>query len=79
MTELNDFRWDVEVADISGDLACTVGYGRFTASIDGAPPAPITLRVTHVYRRENSDWKIVHRHGDFAPVDESPPAEASTT
>jgi ketosteroid isomerase-like protein len=22
------------------------------------------LRVTHVYRRENGEWKIVHRHGD---------------
>lgn len=60
-------------------LAYTVGYERFTGSIDGAPAAPITIRVTHVYRRENGAWKIVHRHGDFAPVDESPPAKASTT
>jgi ketosteroid isomerase-like protein len=34
--------------------------------------------VTHVYRREDGEWKIVHRHGDHLPVDQSPPAEAST-
>jgi ketosteroid isomerase-like protein len=38
---------------------------------------PITLRVTHVYRRENGVWKIVHRHSDNAPFDQSPPAEES--
>jgi len=25
------------------------------------------VRVTHVYRRENGEWKIVHRHGDEVP------------
>ena len=38
----------------------------------------MTLRVTHVYRRENGQWKIVHRHGDFAPVDESAGADRDT-
>jgi ketosteroid isomerase-like protein len=33
--------------------------------------------VTHVYRREDGEWKIVHRHGDLAPVDESPPQEGT--
>jgi len=31
------------------------------------------LRVTHVFRRENGEWKIVHRHGDFPPPDQGPP------
>ena len=34
----------------------------------------IVYGVTHVYRREDGEWKIVHRHGDLAPADESPPA-----
>jgi ketosteroid isomerase-like protein len=30
------------------------------------------IRVTHIYRREPQGWRIVHRHGDFAPPDQSP-------
>ena len=56
----------------SGDLAYTVGYERAIVSIDGAAPAPSTIRVTHVYRREDGRWMLIHRHGDFAPVDDSP-------
>jgi ketosteroid isomerase-like protein len=25
------------------------------------------LRATHVYRRENGQWRIVHRHADPVP------------
>lgn len=39
--------------------------------VDGGAAAPMTIRVTHVYRREDRDWQLVHRHGDFAPTDES--------
>jgi ketosteroid isomerase-like protein len=74
-SSVSDFRYDVEVADVNGDLAYTVGYERFNASVGNGPIEPYTVRVTHVYRRENDEWKIVHRHGDLAPVDQSPPAE----
>ena len=74
-SDVSDFSYEVEVADVSGDLAYTVGYERFTGSIDGRPAAPLTVRVTHVYRREDGEWKIVHRHGDSVPVDQSPPGE----
>jgi hypothetical protein len=33
-------------------------------SFDGGPVRYVRLRVTHVYRREDGAWKIVHRHGD---------------
>jgi hypothetical protein len=33
---------------------------------------PNRLRVTHVYRRENGEWKIVHRHGDGLEADQAP-------
>ena len=59
-------------------MAYTVGYERFTSLVDGGPAEAYTVRVTHVYRRENGEWRIVHRHGDLAPVDQSPPAEEST-
>jgi ketosteroid isomerase-like protein len=70
-----DFHYDIEVADVSGDLGYTVGFERFKASIGGGPPVDMSVRVTHVYRREDGEWKIVHRHGDVPAVDESPPAD----
>ncbi len=38
----------------------------------------MALRVTHVYRRENGEWKIVHRHADTLTTDQTAPAEAPT-
>jgi ketosteroid isomerase-like protein len=75
-SDVSDFRFDVEVAEVSGDMAYTVGYERFNGSIDGRPLASIAVRVTHVYRREDGEWKIVHRHGDSASVDVSPFVES---
>jgi ketosteroid isomerase-like protein len=75
-SEVSNFRFDVETAGVSGDMAYSVGYERFHGSIDGRPVEPITVRVTHVYRREDGDWKIVHRHGDNPPPQQRPPTEA---
>jgi hypothetical protein len=30
-------------------------------------PRQYRLRATHVWRREDGEWKIVHRHGDNGP------------
>lgn len=70
------YSFDLVAAGVSGDLAYTVGYERSVLSFDGGPVGPSILRVTHVYRREDGEWKIVHRHGDRPPVDESAPREA---
>jgi ketosteroid isomerase-like protein len=79
-TQKIDFRYDVDVADVSSDgqMAYTVGFERFNEVPPDGEKKPWTVRVTHVYRRENGEWKIVHRHGDVAPNDESPPAEGAT-
>ena len=63
---------DVEhmVIASSGDLAYTVGFERSHASVDGGPMRDVTLRVTHIYRRIDGDWKLMHRHADFAPPDQ---------
>jgi ketosteroid isomerase-like protein len=78
--------YDVELiaADVRGDMAYTVSYERSSVSVDGGPVQDNVLRVTHVYRREDGEWKIVHRHGDAPPVDEmarrpESPAEARAT
>jgi hypothetical protein len=38
-------------------------------SIDGVPVEPYTMRVTQVYRREDGQWTVVHRHGDQILID----------
>jgi ketosteroid isomerase-like protein len=63
-SDVSDFRFDVEMVDVLGDTAYTLGFERFKASVAGRPVEPVTVRVTHIYRREEGDWKIVHRHAD---------------
>lgn len=79
------YRFDLVAAGVSGDMAYTVGYEHTSVSVAGVPAEPYTLRVTHVYRRENGEWKIAHRHADHAdssggPLlrDQSPLTDAST-
>lgn len=50
---------------VSGDLAYTVAIERSEVLIVGQDkPAPLALRVTHVFRKENGEWKLVHRQAD---------------
>ena len=72
------YSFELVAAGVSGDLAYTVAFEHATRSLDGGPEERTTLRVTHVYRRENGEWKIVHRHGDVPPADQSPPGGAQT-
>jgi ketosteroid isomerase-like protein len=61
---------DIAAVHQSGDLAVTVGFERGTAQVDGGSPRDMVIRVTHVYRREHGEWRIVHRHADFPPEDQ---------
>ena len=58
-SNLTDYRFELVAAGASGDLAYTVGYEHVTVSMDGGPVAPLTLRVTHLYRREDGEWKTI--------------------
>jgi ketosteroid isomerase-like protein len=78
-SDCTSYRFELVTAGVSGDLAYTVGYEHTSVSWDGVPLKPYTLRVTHVYRRENGEWKIVHRHADRVPSEQSPLTEASTS
>ena len=51
------------VSWIDSDLACIVTVERHDTRIDGKPAA-FMYRVTHVFRREDGDWKVVLRHAD---------------
>lgn len=62
-------------ASASGDLAYTVAIERSQALLAGQDrPAPMALRVTHIYRREGGVWKLMHRHAD--PLMEKTATEA---
>jgi ketosteroid isomerase-like protein len=43
----HDVAHELITFDVSGDLAWTVGFSRFTVSIDGGPLTRSPLRVTH--------------------------------
>jgi ketosteroid isomerase-like protein len=66
-----ELRCEDLIVNVSGDLAYTVGYERGAMAVDGQEPEPMSIRVTQVYRREDGEWRLVHRHGDFAPIDQS--------
>ncbi|WP_394824718.1 YybH family protein [Pendulispora albinea] len=49
----------------SQGLAYWIGIQRGTAKMGPKKePATFNLRITEVFRREGSDWKLVHRHAD---------------
>jgi len=64
---------EYEVVHVGADLAYTVSYEIGDVVLEGAPMTRQRLRVTQVYRREDGEWRLVRRHGDFAPPDQSPP------
>ena len=61
------YEYEVLAAGASGDLGYIVGIEHSSVSIGGAKPEAYELRVTTICRRENSEWKVVHRHADPKP------------
>ena len=68
-SDCSSYRFELVAAGVSGDLAYTVGSEHGVVRVDGGEPRPMTLRVTHVYRRVDGEWRLVHRHADFPPMD----------
>jgi ketosteroid isomerase-like protein len=56
--------FELEAQYRSGDLAVLVGVERQNGSVGGLPDQEWPLRVTLVFRRDDSDWQLVHRHAD---------------
>ena len=48
----------------SGDMVVLVVIERQRGEVGGLPDQDWSLRVTQVYRREGSEWRLVHRHAD---------------
>jgi len=70
-SDVSDSRFDLVAAGVSGDLAYIVGFEHIANSVLGDPVEPYTLRVTHVLRREDGEWRIAHRHADRVPADQT--------
>jgi hypothetical protein len=50
---------------VGGDLAYTVWLERGQVRVVGRDElSPMVLRVTHLYRREEGNWQVLHRHAD---------------
>ncbi|MBT2518240.1 nuclear transport factor 2 family protein [Streptomyces sp. ISL-90] len=62
-SDCTDYSLELISFDVRGDMAYTVGYERVVTSMDGTPRT-FTLRATQVYRREDGEWRVVHRHAD---------------
>jgi ketosteroid isomerase-like protein len=61
--DCTSYEYEVVAADVVGDMANTVGYEHTQASVNGEPRT-YTLRATQVYRREDGEWRVAHRHAD---------------
>jgi ketosteroid isomerase-like protein len=57
--------WSAEnLVTIEGpELACSVELEHYVRVVNGED-AGMTLRATQLYRLEDGEWRIIHRHGD---------------
>jgi ketosteroid isomerase-like protein len=62
-SDCTSYEFELLSYDVVGDLAYTAGLEHTSTSVDGEPRT-YTLRATQVYRREDGEWKVAHRHGD---------------
>lgn len=65
-SDSREYEFEVVAAGAGGGLAYTTGFEHNQVRVNGKPTT-YTLRATHVYRHEDGEWKIVHRHGDHPP------------
>lgn len=57
--------FELVASHVGEDLACVVEVERFKAKVGDADAlAPVALRATSVFRREDGAWRLVHRHAD---------------
>ncbi len=67
--------WEIIEKHVTPELAYVLAIERAKAKVGGGEDvAPIALRVTMIFRPEDGEWKIVHRHAD--PITTPQPAEA---
>jgi ketosteroid isomerase-like protein len=66
-SDCTSYELELVEAEVFVDAAYTVGFEHTSASVNGVPSS-YTLRATQVYRREDGEWKVAHRHGSAPPT-----------
>jgi len=65
---------DIVEKHVTPEFAYTLWLEHEEGKVGGREDvAPSTLRVTMIYRPEEGEWKVVHRHAD--PITSAQPAE----
>lgn len=62
-SDCTSYEFELQAYDVVGDMAYTAGFEHTSARVNGEERS-YTLRATQVYRREDGEWKVAHRHGD---------------
>ena len=62
-SDCTSYAFELVAHDVAGDMAYTAGFEHTSACVDGQPRT-YTLRATQVYRLEDGQWRVAHRHGD---------------
>jgi ketosteroid isomerase-like protein len=62
-SDCTSYGFEVQAFDVVADMAYTAGLEHSSVSLD-AEPRTYTLRATQVYRREDGEWRVAHRHAD---------------
>jgi ketosteroid isomerase-like protein len=65
-SDCTSFEFELLDAEVLREAAYTIGIDRTSVSIK-AVPRTYTLRVTQIYRREDGEWKVAHRHASYPP------------
>jgi ketosteroid isomerase-like protein len=67
--------YEVVAKYVTGELAYVVQIERAESKVgDGEEITPYVLRATNIFRPEDGEWKLVHRHAD--PITTPQPAES---
>jgi len=59
-----DVQVDVEAAHVGSDLAVLAVVERQAGQVGELPAQDWSLRVTLAFRRDDGEWRLVHRHAD---------------
>ncbi|MEO5321317.1 nuclear transport factor 2 family protein [Arthrobacter sp. CC3] len=62
-SDCTSYSFELQAYDVAGAMAYTAGLEHISTSVDGQPRS-YTLRATQIYRREDGEWRVAHRHAD---------------